>query len=85
MLDGAVRQGKNMPVAQGPEGWGALSTPAPFCYTLIKPPPYSPNVGEGRRSRKFGRFLSALRHLVLWPTYKSLTQVYAAFVTWQAD
>jgi hypothetical protein len=28
-----------MPVAQGPEGWGALSISAPFCYTLIKAPP----------------------------------------------
>ena len=34
MLGGVVRQLKNMPVAQDPEGWGALSISAPFCYTL---------------------------------------------------
>jgi hypothetical protein len=39
MLSGGGAMGKNAPVAQGPEGWGALSISAPYCYTLIKPPP----------------------------------------------
>ena len=36
-------------------------------------------------SPKFGRFLSDLKHLVPWRTYKSLTLGYAAFVTWPSD
>src|SRR5215207_4189887 len=35
-------------------------------------------------SRKFGRSLSALRHLVSWRTYTPLRQEYAATVTWHS-
>jgi hypothetical protein len=34
---------------------------------------------------KFGRFLGDVEHLVLLGTYTSLTQEYAASVTWLAE
>jgi hypothetical protein len=38
-----------------------------------------------RSSKKFGRFLGALRRFVPWRTYIPLRKEYGAFVTWPTD
>jgi hypothetical protein len=66
MLGGAVRQSKNMPVAQGLEGWGAPSISAPFCYTLIMPPPL---LTEQRGDTVRKRVRATLRQRI-WLVYR---------------
>ena len=47
-----------VPVAQGPEGCAAWRAPALFCYTLLKPPLFTPSAWKGY-SRNFAYRYSA--------------------------
>jgi hypothetical protein len=69
-----------MPVAQGPEGWGALSISAPFCYTLIKPPPLFTEQRGKRISRKLEfRFVAFSEAHIQDREYPLMGRMSAAF------